>query len=99
MTLEYSPDGNLLYLRLRDGETAETAEVQDNVFLDLDLDGRPLGLEFLDADDFFPFVCSVVGAMPGTVAPIPDTLRSSLDRRYGVGEDDRLPASPATLPR
>ena len=55
MIMQYSPDGHLLYLRLRDGDVAGTAEIEDDVYVDLDPDGRPLGVEFVNADAFFPF--------------------------------------------
>ena len=55
MVLEYAPDGRLLYVRLRSGEVAETDEIEHDVSVDLDAEGRPLGVEFLDAEKFFPF--------------------------------------------
>ena len=53
---EYSPDENLLYVALGEGPAAETLEVEESVYVDLDADGRPIGIEFLQADDFLPFL-------------------------------------------
>ncbi len=56
MRIELDTQANALYLQLvdeiRDGEAAHTREIEEGVYLDLDGDGRPLGLEFLHADDF-----------------------------------------------
>lgn len=56
MTIEYDAEANALYLRFRPGKVAETIELEELVHLDVDRDGRPLGLEFVDADDFLPFL-------------------------------------------
>lgn len=56
MILQYSPDGHLLYVQLRDDAIVETVEVERDVYLDIDADGRPVGVEFVNADDFFPFL-------------------------------------------
>lgn len=53
---EYSPDENLLYVALGEGPAAETIEVEESVYIDVDTDGRPIGIEFLNADDFLPFL-------------------------------------------
>ena len=53
---EHSANENLLYVALGDGPAAATIEVEEAVYLDLDADGRPIGVEFLDADDFLPFL-------------------------------------------
>ena len=53
---EYSADENLLYVALGEGPAAETLEVEESVYVDLDADGRPIGIEFLNADDFLPFL-------------------------------------------
>ena len=53
---EYSADENLLYVALGVGPAAETIEVEESVYVDLDADGRPIGIEFLNADDFLSFL-------------------------------------------
>ena len=53
---EYSSDENLLYVALGDGPAAETIELEESVYVDVDADGRPIGVEFLNADDFLPFL-------------------------------------------
>ena len=53
---EYSADENLLYVALGEGPAAETLEVEESVYVDLDADGGPIGIEFLNAADFLPFL-------------------------------------------
>jgi uncharacterized protein YuzE len=52
----YSPDENLLYVALGDGPAAETIEVEESVYIDVDANGGPIGIELLNADDFLPFL-------------------------------------------
>jgi uncharacterized protein YuzE len=56
MNIEYSPTINALCLRLNDGHVDQTIEVESDIYADLDAAGEPLGIEFLDAAAFFPFV-------------------------------------------
>ena len=56
MEIRYDAEVKALYIRLAAGDVARTAEVEEFVYLDIDREGRPLGLEFVDADDFFPFL-------------------------------------------
>lgn len=97
MVLEYSPDGNLLYVRLRPGEVAETAELEENVYVDLDADGRPVGVEFVDADGLFPFLRRLAGQTEDVIVNVPDTVRVLLDERFDVAATDGLVASEAVL--
>jgi uncharacterized protein YuzE len=43
-------------VRFRRGKVAETVEVEHMIVVDLDADGQPLGIEFVNADDFLPFL-------------------------------------------
>ncbi len=88
MVLQYSPDRNLLYVELRDGEVAETAELDEETYVDLDPDGRPVGIEFLDAGMFFPFLQQLLPDTNGVMMEVPATLRALLDRRFGVAPED-----------
>lgn len=47
MRIEYDPQADAVYLRLKRGRVHETVEVSDDVFLDLDEKGDPLGIEIL----------------------------------------------------
>lgn len=49
---EYSAEENLLYVALGEGPAAETIELEESVYVDLDASGRQIGVEFLNADDF-----------------------------------------------
>jgi uncharacterized protein YuzE len=54
--IRYDAEVKALYIRIAAGDVDQTAEVEEFVYLDIDREGRPLGLEFVDADDFFPFL-------------------------------------------
>ncbi len=60
MRIELDTEANALYLYIRDeiqdGEAVRTLEVDEGVYLDLDADDHPLGLEFLHADNFQDFL-------------------------------------------
>ncbi len=60
MRIEYDTEANALYLyvrgEIRDGEVARTLEVEEGVYLDIDADNRPLGLEFVNANLFYDFL-------------------------------------------
>jgi uncharacterized protein YuzE len=48
-TLTYDREANALYLRFSANPIAETIAFSDSVYLDVDADGEPVGLEILDA--------------------------------------------------
>ncbi|HKG26011.1 MAG TPA: DUF2283 domain-containing protein, partial [Thermomicrobiales bacterium] len=43
-------------LTLREGLAAETIEIEESVYVDLDADERPIGVEFLDPGDLIGFL-------------------------------------------
>jgi uncharacterized protein YuzE len=47
MIIEYDPQADALYIQLREGEIAETVEVNKYISTDVDQEGRPLGVEIL----------------------------------------------------
>jgi uncharacterized protein YuzE len=47
VSLEFDEDADALYLRLRKGEVFSSEPLADNVVLDIDDEGRLLGLELL----------------------------------------------------
>ena len=53
---EYLTDEKLLYVAMGEGPVAETIELEESVYMDLDANGRPIGIEFLNADDFLSFL-------------------------------------------
>jgi uncharacterized protein YuzE len=56
LRIKYDPEAGAMYWKLRDGEVAETLEVEPLVYIDIDHSGRPLGVEFVVADDLIPFL-------------------------------------------
>lgn len=49
MQIEYDPQANALYIRLRAGEVEDTVEADRYIFVDVDNEGVPLGIEILFA--------------------------------------------------
>lgn len=47
ITAEYDREADALYVRLRDGERLRAVEVDDTTYIDVDADGRALGIEVL----------------------------------------------------
>lgn len=74
ITFELDPDVNALYVRFGTREVARTLEIEESLFIDVDEDGTPLGMEFVNADDFLPFLRRHAGHID-----IPDRIDNSLD--------------------
>jgi uncharacterized protein YuzE len=49
MRIDYDPEADAIYIQLREGEIDNTVEAGKNVFVDVDAEGIPLGLELLFA--------------------------------------------------
>ncbi len=49
MKITYDPEGDVLYIELRDAVTTDSLDVEDGVTAELDADGHITGLEILDA--------------------------------------------------
>jgi uncharacterized protein YuzE len=82
---EYSPTAHALYLRLRPGAVDRTVEIDDLVAVDLDATGEPLGIEFVIADDLFPFLVRHGKAPEGVaVFELPDDLAMLVRDRLAV---------------
>ena len=47
MKIEYDQEANALYITLREALVATTNEVTDNLIIDVDADGSPIGIEIL----------------------------------------------------
>ncbi|MFQ6074856.1 MAG: DUF2283 domain-containing protein [Candidatus Bathyarchaeia archaeon] len=46
-SLRFDPKANALYVRIAEGRVAETEPLNDSMFVDLDGDGRVLGIEVI----------------------------------------------------
>lgn len=51
MKIRYDPVVDALYIRLREGRIKESDEIAPQVIVDYGSDGRPMGIEILDASD------------------------------------------------
>lgn len=63
---ELDTEVNALYIYFREispGEVDRTVELQQGVNLDIDAEGRILGLEFVNADDFSKFLAGHGGRL------------------------------------
>ena len=49
MQIDYDPQADAIYVQLRPGEVDDTLTVGKYIFVDVDKDGVPLGLEILFA--------------------------------------------------
>jgi uncharacterized protein YuzE len=58
---ELDPDVSALYVRFRDGTVARTLSIGQDVFLDVNEQGEPLGIELVNADDFRPLLHHIGG--------------------------------------
>ena len=56
LRLTCAEGADALYLALREGEVAQTVEIEQSVYVDLDDEGRPLGVEFVSGADLLPFL-------------------------------------------
>jgi uncharacterized protein YuzE len=61
MQFQFDQDANALYIALHEGPVAQTIEITDMVYVDVDASGTPLGIEFVSADEFVPFLRRLQG--------------------------------------
>ncbi|MBO9346224.1 MAG: DUF2283 domain-containing protein [Chloroflexi bacterium] len=47
--IEYHSDTDMLYIRLAEGTSVESEEIEPGIVLDFDQEGRPIGIEVEDA--------------------------------------------------
>ncbi len=75
LRFRYDPEAGALYVRMREGAVADTIEVEELVYLDVDEDGRPLGIEFVVAEQLPEFLTRRGGefVLPAVVSD-PDAL-------------------------
>ena len=49
MKVEYDPESDILYIRIKDGKIKETVDLDDDIFADLNDKGEILGIEIWQA--------------------------------------------------
>jgi uncharacterized protein YuzE len=49
MRIEYDPEADALYIRIREARAHDTIDIEDGVAVDLDEDRHIVGVEILDA--------------------------------------------------
>jgi uncharacterized protein YuzE len=72
MQIQFDRDVNAMYIEITSGEVGETIEVTNTIYVDVNHEGRPLGVEFLDADEFLPFLRQELGD-----AEVPSDVREA----------------------
>src|SRR4051812_6826020 len=82
ITAEYDREADALYVRLSDGARARAIEVSETTYVDIDTDGRPVGIELLypsmgivldevlDRFALHPQRPAIVGAITQSGAPV-----------------------------
>ena len=60
MEFQLDRDVNALYIKLGTGTVSRTIELTDSVYVDMDAEDAPIGIEFTNADEFIPFLRSQV---------------------------------------
>jgi uncharacterized protein YuzE len=71
MRIKYDPDANALYVKLTAAAVADTVEIEPMVVVDVDATGQPVGIEFVYAQDFLPFLARHGGQLDHeTLAPL-----------------------------
>jgi uncharacterized protein YuzE len=56
MQIRLDRDVNALYIAVRPGRVSRTVELTDTVYVDMDDKDTPIGIEFVNADEFVPFL-------------------------------------------
>ncbi len=64
MTFEYFPDTDTLYIALREGQSADTAEVERDLLLDYDVEGHIIGLTIEHASERADLTSISLSQMP-----------------------------------
>lgn len=58
MEFQLDRDVNALFIKLGTGAVSHTIELTDSIYVDMDAEDAPLGIEFTNADEFIPFLRS-----------------------------------------
>ncbi len=57
MRIEYDHEADAVYVDVTDATQAHTVEVEpDSIYVDIDAEGRTLGIEFLNLDTFRQYI-------------------------------------------
>lgn len=56
MKIAYDRQARALYIQVKEGEVANTVEIGDGVYADIDDQQETIGIEFLNPDNFLTFI-------------------------------------------
>ena len=73
MKMTYDPEVDALYIELRDVPIAESVDLEEGVTLDVDAEGKPVGLEILGARDHLELLTETgvdAGETAAHIAPV-----------------------------
>lgn len=80
MRIELDLEFDLLYIELREGEAESTVDLDEGVHLDLDAEGRTLGIEFLSIEAFRRYLKRKNGTVTIPDLLDPTELRQLIER-------------------
>lgn len=76
--ITHDPDVNAVYLRANEAKIHRTVEIKSMVFADLDASDIPIGIEFINPNDFFAFAKDFGGTIE-----LPESLFTQSPRSAG----------------
>ena len=53
MKMNYDPEANALYIKLKNAKIEESDEISEGLIVDYDIENKPVGIEILDASELF----------------------------------------------
>ena len=72
MKVEYSPIGDVMYIKMNDNIIVTTKQIAEGVYVDIDPDGKLVGIELLDVSTFVDDPESVSHETTGIATEKPD---------------------------
>ncbi len=64
LVIEYDEEVDALYVHIQEGKHHKTIEIDPQVYVDLDAEGKQLGYEFLSMDSFMSHIKAILESSP-----------------------------------
>ncbi len=61
MKIKYDEEANVIYVRFKEGEIAESDKIKEGLIIDYDAKGNPLAIEILNAKDILSDKPEIIG--------------------------------------
>lgn len=89
MRFRYDPESGALYFRVHEGEIEETLDLPSpGGYMDVDRDGKVLGLEFLSLQEFVMFLSGFGGEVELPERVDADVYAEAMRRAFEEGYED-----------